>query len=143
MISTPTMCTFLLLFLFVCLFVLYVQHHHIHDTGHVQRLLFGRGRIFLACEYYGRWFGKPFPACVFVLFFPLQVEISSNVSILCRPRIGPWWFSELRQLWTNFPDELRVSSFIPHFAWTAQSTHSDFIWPRVYVCLAVTCHLHF
>ena len=32
----------------------------------------------------------------------------------------------------------------PHYAWTAaQSAHSDFVGSRVYVCLGVTCNLHF
>ena len=43
--------------------------------------------------------------------------------------------------------ELRVSSFpdrVPYNAWTAAwSAHSDFAGSRVYVCLGVTCHLHF
>ena len=53
--------------------------------------------------------------------------------------------------WDNcgrkFPDKLRVSLFLerfPHYACTAaQSAHSDFVGLRVYVCLGVTCHLHF
>ena len=42
---------------------------------------------------------------------------------------------------------MHVSSFpdmFPHYAWTAaQSAHSDFVGSKVYVCLGVTCHLHF
>ena len=46
-----------------------------------------------------------------------------------------------------FPNKLRVSSFpdrFPYYAWTAAlSAHSDFVGPKVYACLGVTCHLHF
>ena len=46
-----------------------------------------------------------------------------------------------------FPDKLHVSSFLdrfPHYVWTAVwSAHSVFIESQVYVCLHVTCHLHF
>ena len=46
-----------------------------------------------------------------------------------------------------FADELSVNSFphsFPLCAWTvAKSALSDFIGSRVYVCVGVTCHLHF
>ena len=45
-----------------------------------------------------------------------------------------------------FPEELRVGSFpdrFPHSAWTAWSTHSYFVGSRVYICVRVTCYLHF
>ena len=45
-----------------------------------------------------------------------------------------------------FPDELHVSSFpdrSPDYAWTAAlSAHSDFVGPKVYACLGVSCQLH-
>ena len=39
-------------------------------------------------------------------------------------------------VWIIFPDGF------PHYAWTAYSAHSDYIGPRVYLCLAVACHPH-
>ena len=52
-----------------------------------------------------------------------------------------------------FPDKLHVSSFpdrFPYYAWTAaKPANSNFVGSRVYVgsrmyvCLGVTCHLHF
>ena len=38
-------------------------------------------------------------------------------------------------VWRRFPDRF------PHNAWTTQSAHSGLAGSRVYVCLAVTCHL--
>ena len=40
-------------------------------------------------------------------------------------------------VWARFPDRF------PLYAWTAESTHSDFVESRVYACLDATCHLHF
>ena len=40
-------------------------------------------------------------------------------------------------VWARFPNRF------PHYAWTAQSTHSDFAGSKVHACLAVTCLLHF
>ena len=31
----------------------------------------------------------------------------------------------------------------PHYAWTAQSAHFDFVGSRVFTCLSVSCHLYF
>ena len=44
----------------------------------------------------------------------------------------------------SFPDQLRVSAArflgrFPHYAWTAQSSHSDFVGLGVYACLDITC----
>ena len=40
-------------------------------------------------------------------------------------------------IWAHFPDRFL------HYVWTAKWAHSDFVRSRVYVCLGVTCHLHF
>ena len=40
-------------------------------------------------------------------------------------------------LWAHFPPRF------PHYTWTAQPAHSDFVGSRVYVCSGVTFHLHF
>ena len=39
--------------------------------------------------------------------------------------------------------ELVFPARFPHYAWTAQSAHSDFVGSRVYAFLSVPCHLHF
>ena len=70
--------------------------------------------------------------CTLIPFFMPESVHSGSVSWDCG--------------WT-FPDKLSVSSFLdrfPHYAWPAAwSAHSDFAVSRVYVCLGVTCHLHF
>ena len=37
----------------------------------------------------------------------------------------------------RFPDRF------PHYTWTAESAHSDFVRSRVYACLEITWYLHF
>ena len=81
-------------------------------------------------------------------FFFLIVEISLHTVI---PLFRPGSVHSGSMSWDDcvwvFPDKLRVNSFpdrFPHYAWLAAlSAHSDFIGSRVYVCLGVTCHLHF
>ena len=81
-------------------------------------------------------------------FFFLIVEISLHTLI---PLFRPGSVHSGSMSWDDcvwvFPDKLRVNSFpdrFPHYAWLAAlSAHSDFIGSRVYVCLGVTCHLHF
>ena len=45
--------------------------------------------------------------------------------------------SPMSCVWARFPDRF------PHYAWTAQSAHSDFNGSWVYTCLNVTCYLPF
>ena len=40
-------------------------------------------------------------------------------------------------MWVHFPDRF------PHYAWTIQSVHSNFIGSGVHACLDVTCYLHY
>ena len=40
-------------------------------------------------------------------------------------------------IWAHFSDKF------PHYAWTAMSAHSDFVWSRLCACLSVTYYLNF
>ena len=102
--------------------------------------------FFLACKDFGRTFNPSFPICgVWLLFF---MEISSRTQI---PFFMPGSVHSGSMSWDDcgqmFLDKLHISLFLdrcPNYAWTAtKSAHSDFVGPRVYVCLGVTCHLHF
>ena len=82
------------------------------------------------------------PPALFFFFYNLFMEISSRTLIpVFRPESVHSGCSRV------FPDKLLVSSFpdrFPHYARTAaHSAHSDFVGSRVYVCLGVTCNLHF
>ena len=104
------------------------------------------GGFFLACEDFGRMFDHPFPVCAFSFLF--EMEISSRTLVLV---FMPGSVHSSSASWDDcgrmFPDTMRVSSLsdtLPHYAWTAaKSAHSDIVGSRVYVCLGVTCHLHF
>ena len=112
----------------------------------------GGGGFFLACEDFRRLFDYSVPVCpVFILLiylFIFEVEISSRT---LSPLFTPGSVHSGSAIWDDcgrmFPDRLRVSSFpdrFPHYAWkAAQSDHSDFVESKVYVCLGVTCQLHF
>ena len=91
-------------------------------------------------------FDTSFTACAFFFFF--KVEISSQALLLLfRPGSVRSDSASWDDCGRMYPDKLFVSSFLdrfPHYACTAaQSTHCNFIRSRVYVCLGVTCHLHF
>ena len=87
-----------------------------------------------------------FPPMHFFFFF--EVEISMCIlSPFIRPGSSVHSGSAS---WDNygrvFPDKLHVGSFpdrLPHYSWRAEPAHTDFIGSRMYVCLVVTCHLHF
>ena len=80
------------------------------------------------------------------------MEISSCALIpffffFWKARISPQWLSEVRQLWPSVSwwdaCKLIFNNRFPHCAWIAMWAHSNFVGPRVYACLEVTCHLQF
>ena len=127
----------------------------------------GGGGFFHGCNTLGGRFNKSFPAFSFFFFFLILQWRSSDSHCFCSS--GKDWSTVAQQAKTTvdehslmsclkacFPDN---SAKFPHYAWTAQSGHSnfigsrvydfigsrvyDFIGSRVYVCLAGTCQQHF
>ena len=98
--------------------------------------------FFLACQNCSGRFDESFPTCDFFFTGDQLVHINFN---LFMPRISQKWLSKLIQLWTSSP--WWVVSLVPWWRPTPWLdnivSHSNFIGSRVYVCLAVTCHLHF
>ena len=84
---------------------------------------------------------------IFIFIFFFKVEISSRTLIpLFRSESVNGGSASSDDCDLVFPDELHVSSFpdrSPDYAWTAAlSAHSDFVGPKVYACLGVSCQLH-
>ena len=96
----------------------------------------GRGGFCLACEGFWRTFDHFFAACAFLNFL---LEISSYTLVpLFIPGSVHSGLASSDDCGQMFPYKLCVSSFrdrFPHYAYTVGS--------RVYVCLGVTCRLHF
>ena len=89
-------------------------------------------------------FDNSFLACAFFFF---KVEINSHTIIpLFRSESVNGGSASSDDCDLVFPDELRVSSFPDRsqdYAWTAAlSAYSDFVGPKVYACLGVSCQLH-
>ena len=66
--------------------------------------------------------------------------------LFLKARISLQWLSELRRLNECFFDECILAFLLdkfPNYAWTAESTHFDFVGSRVNESLDVKCHLHF
>ena len=87
------------------------------------------------------------PPALFFFFFKVEISLHKLILLFIMPVSVHSGSVSWDKCGRVFPDKLHVSSFLdrfPHYAWTAVwSAHSAFIESQVYVCLHVTCHLHF
>ena len=112
----------------------------------------GGGDFFLVCEDFGRGFDNSYPACAFsfflsfFLFFKRRLARAHKFHSLGQDQSTVAQRAETTMT-ECLPDELGASSFPDRFSQyvrtAALSAHSDFTGSKVYVCLGVTCHLHF
>ena len=70
-------------------------------------------------------------------FFSMEIGLHTDSIVAHRAKMTVADFGLTSCVWANFPAR------IPHYAWTAQSAHSNFDGSWVYVCLSVMCRLHF
>ena len=91
------------------------------------------GGFSLTCQDFG---GRSFiPYLCF--FFSMEIGLHTDSIVAHRAKMTVADFGLTSCVWANFPAR------IPHYAWTAQSAHSNFDGSWVYVCLSVMCRLHF
>ena len=106
------------------------------------------GGFFLACENFGRMFDHSFPVSAFWFFFVLFLKwrlahahlfhsLCQNQSTVAqRAETAVAECSLASCVWARFRNDSYTMPKQRH-------TYSDFTGSRMYVCLGVTCHLHF
>ena len=105
--------------------------------------MYGADDYFLICEDFGGRFDDSFPTLFFFFQrrsahghqFHFLGQDQSKVAQRVVTTVAKCFLSSCVR--SHFPDKF------PQCAWIAYSTNSNFVGSRLYVCLGVTCHLHF